>query len=92
MEQQLRRIQEKIQQLLKRNQLLQKENEKLTQDNQALREQLNNQQELVDGLEQKLTAVKMSSGNLTEEERKELEKRMNAYIREIDRCITMLAE
>jgi hypothetical protein len=57
-----------------------------------LKEQVAGSRELVDGLEQKLTALKMASGSLTVTEKKDLEKRMNTYIREIDRCIAMLAE
>ena len=92
MEQQLKRIQDKLQHLLKQYQLLQKENEKLITENKSLKEKLLSGNSHSEGLEQKVAALKMSTGNLAEADRKELEKRMNGYIREIDRCITMLAE
>lgn len=92
MEQQLKRIQDKLQQLLKQYQLLQKENEKLTGENKILKEKIEGEERLREGMEQKIAALKMASGQLTEVDRKELEKRMNSYIREIDRCIAMLAE
>lgn len=92
MEQQLKRIQEKLQLLLKKQQLLQKQNEQLTQENLELKERLsqyNNEQET---LEQRVAALKLATGSLNEKEKKDLEKKMNGYIREIDRCISMLAE
>jgi chromosome segregation ATPase len=92
MEQQLKRIQDKLQQLLKQYQLLQKENEKLTGENKILKEKIEAEEKLREGMEQKIAALKMASGQLTEIDRKELEKRMNSYIREIDRCIAMLAD
>jgi len=92
MEQQLKRIQDKLQHLLKQYQLLQKENEKLITENKSLKEKLLSGSSHSEGLEQKVAALKMATGNLAEADRKELEKRMNGYIREIDRCITMLAE
>ncbi|MBC7851626.1 MAG: hypothetical protein H7Y31_17915 [Chitinophagaceae bacterium] len=92
MEQQLKRIQDKLQQLLKSYQLLQKEHEKLTEENRQLKNKLQTGSAQTESLEQKLSVLKIASGNLTEIEKRELEKRMNAYVREIDRCITMLAE
>lgn len=92
MEQQLKRISDKLQLLLKQYQLLQKENEKLNAENRNLQEQLAGQRKQAESLEQKVAALKMVSGKLADGDRKELEKRMNGYIREIDRCITMLGD
>lgn len=92
MEQQLKRIQDKLQHLLKQYQLLQKENEKLVSENKTLKERLASGASHSEGLEQRVASLKLASGTLSEADRKEMEKRMNTYIREIDRCITMLAE
>jgi len=92
MEQHLKRIQDKVQQLLKKQSLLQKEAEKATKENAALKEKLAEQTRHTEELEQKLAAYKMATGSLGEADKKELEKKMNQYIREIDRCIAMLAE
>lgn len=92
MEQQLKRISDKLQTLLKQYQLLQKEHEKLKAENKLLKDQLAGDAKLAEGLEQKVAALKLASGSLTETDKKELEKRMNGYIREIDRCIAMLAD
>jgi regulator of replication initiation timing len=92
MEQQLKRIQDKLQQLLKQQTLLLKENERLTLENKELKEKLGKQQDEAETLEQRIAALKMATGSLNDKEKKELEKRMNGYIKEIDRCISMLAE
>jgi hypothetical protein len=36
--------------------------------------------------------LKLNQENLNEADRKEMEKKINQYIREIDRCITQLGE
>lgn len=43
-------------------------------------------------LEKQLQLLKAASGLADDKGRKELEKRINHYIREIDRCITLLGE
>ena len=90
--QQLKRINEKLQLILKQNQLLLKENEKLNLDLQQARETHDDQLRKIDELEQKVSLLKMATGQLLETDKKELEKRLNLYIKEIDRCITMLGE
>jgi hypothetical protein len=90
--QQLKRINEKLQLILKQNQLLLKENEKLNLELQQAMQTQNDQLKKIDELEQKVSLLKMATGQLLETDKKELEKRLNLYIREIDRCITMLGE
>jgi hypothetical protein len=90
--QQLKRISDKLQLILKQNQLLQKENEKLNQDLQQAKESHDDQLRKIDELEQKVSLLKMATGQMLETDKKELEKRLNLYIKEIDRCITMLGE
>lgn len=92
MEQQLKRIQDKLQHLLKQYQLLHKENEKVLIENTVLKENLKRANTQKDALEQRVAALKLANGNISENEKKELEKRMNGYLREIDRCIAMLEE
>ena len=90
--QQLKRINEKLQLLLKQNQLLLKDNEKQDADLRQAREIHEDQLKKIDELEQKISLLKMATGQLLETDKKELEKRLNLYIKEIDRCITMLGE
>ncbi len=90
--QQLKRVNDKLQQVLKNNQLLLKENERLSTELQLANETAAEHLKQVDELQQKISLLKMATGQMLETDKKELEKRLNLYIREIDRCITMLGE
>jgi ABC-type iron transport system FetAB ATPase subunit len=46
----------------------------------------------IDELEMKMTALQTVTGQLNDTEKKDVEKRINRYIREIDRCIALLSE
>lgn len=92
MEQQLKTIQEKTQQLLKKQASMQKELTKLNAENQELKQQLQDRHSLTENLQLKIAALSLGSSNLSEVEKKELEKRLNHYMKEIDRCINLLAE
>jgi HJR/Mrr/RecB family endonuclease len=91
-EQQLKRIQDKLQQLLKRHSAIQKENNLLKQELQEARSSLTVFQKSTDELKQQVSILKSVSGEMSEADKKEFEKRLNAYIKEIDRCITLLGE
>lgn len=91
-EQQLKRIQEKLQQLLKLHAALQKENSRLKTDLTAANEKLTAQQKNAEELKQQVSILKVSSGNMSEADKREFEKRINGYLKEIDRCITLLGE
>ncbi len=91
-EQHLKRIQEKLQQLLKEFAVLQKENTRLSEELRNAHEKLNGHQKNVDELKQQISVLKLSSGEMSETDKKEFEKRINGYLKEIDRCIAMLGE
>lgn len=89
---QLKRIQDKLQQLLKQYAVLQKENNRIKEElHRDTKNTLVNQQH-IDDLKQQVEVLKITSGNWDETDRKEFEKRINSYIKEIDRCITLLSE
>ncbi len=90
-EQQLKRIQEKLQQLLKEYQSCKKENTRLQKELLASKEQLSLQKQSTESLQEQISILKMSGTSMNEEDKKELEKRINAYIKEIDRCISLLS-
>lgn len=89
---QLKRIQEKIQLLLKQHAALQKENLQLKEELANAREQAAAHQQAMDTLKQQVDILKFSTGDMNEAEKKDFEKRVNAYLREIDRCIALLSE
>ncbi len=89
---QLARIKSKLQLLLKQHDLLLRENEKLKKENEQLLKKQEEQAGKLQELEQSVAVLRTISGKMDITGKKELEKRLNAYIREIDRCISLLGE
>jgi chromosome segregation ATPase len=87
-----KRIQDKLQQVLQQYQVLQKDNDRLKKEVTELRTKDAAQAKKVEALEIKVAALKTATGQLNDVEKKELDKRLHQYIREIDRCIAMLSE
>lgn len=86
------RIREKAQELFRRGQALQKEVERLTKENDLLRSQEATQMAQINQLRRQVDVLKMNVGSLNDQDKKALEKQLNQYIREIDRCIALLTE
>lgn len=91
-EQHLKRIQDKLQQLLKQYGALQKENSKLKEELDNAKQKSAVQQKSADELKQQVSILKVSAGDMSETDKKEFEKRINGYLKEIDKCIAMLSE
>lgn len=89
-EQHLKSIQDKLQQLLKNYIAMQKENTKLKEELTDAQQKATAQQRITDELKQQVSILKLSSGEMNEAEKKEFEKRINGYLKEIDRCIALL--
>lgn len=87
---QIKRIEEKIQLLLKDYALSQKEVQRLQKENQKLQEELGIQSNKVKLLEQKADASKLNVSGLSEKSKKDLEKRINTYLKDIDKCLALL--
>ena len=90
-EQHLKRIQEKVQQLLKQHIALQKENQSLKDELDNIKKESSQFRENSETLKQQVEILKYSNGEMNEEDKKQFEKRINNYLKEIDRCITMLS-
>lgn len=92
LEENIKRINAKLQQLLKQHQLLQKENEQLKLSVSELK--INQQTDLkkINELEQQIAILKSAAGKMNEGDKKMYEKQINHYIREIDKCIGLLSE
>jgi hypothetical protein len=90
--QHIRRIQEKLQGLQKQYQQLARENERLTQDLKSNQEKDRLQQHRIVELEKQLELSKAIRSDMTENDRQALDKRINQYLREIDKCIALLNE
>ena len=91
-EQHLKRIQEKLQQLLKQHAAVLKENNKLRGELDSARQKLMVQQKSADELKQQVSILRVNAGEMNEKDKKEFEKRINGYLKEIDRCIALLGE
>ncbi len=89
-EQHLKNIQDKLQQLLKNYAAMQKENAKLKEELSDAQQKATAQLKITDELKQQVSILKLSSGEMDEAEKKEFEKRINGYLKEIDRCIALL--
>jgi hypothetical protein len=89
-EEQLKRIQEKLQHLLKQHDILQKENKWLKSELTNSKKQETQYNENIDRLKQQVEVLKLSSGEMNEAEKKQFEKRINSYLKEIDKCIAAL--
>jgi archaellum component FlaC len=89
---QLKRVHEKIQLLLKQHQHLQKENEKLKEDLKKLQDRCETVSRDAEKFRQQSDVLKLSDRNMEEPDKRMLEKRLNQYVREIDKCIALLQE
>lgn len=90
-ETQLKRIQDKFSIMVKNYQGLQKENEKIKSDFQKLSERCDSLGREAEKLRQQSEIMKFNgNGAMQEGEKKDLEKRLNQYVREINRCIALL--
>ena len=91
-EQHLKRIQDKVQQLLKQHIAMQKENQFLKEELDSIKKDASKFRENSDSLKQQVEILKYSNGEMGDEDKKQFEKRINTYLKEIDRCITMLSK
>ena len=91
-EKQLKRIQDKLQLVLKQHAALEKENMKLKEEIEQNQRQSESNLKNMDELKQQVEVLKITSGDWDEHDKKEFEKRVNTYIKEIDRCIALLSD
>ncbi len=89
---QIKTINDKLQQLLKKSTSLQKENEVLYGELSVLKEKEKEYKSTIDAINQKVNILQAVTGNMTEADQKELEKRINQYVKDIDKCIGILSE
>ena len=83
---------EKLQQLLKKYLQLQKDNETLRNDCSALQKKENDYKMTIEELNQKVNILQAASGQMTNKDQKEFEKKISQYIKELDKCIGILSE
>ena len=92
LEQNIKRINDKLQQLLKNYQLLQKDNKRQSDLIATLQEAKEKDSQQLTALHEKITILKAAAGKMNDADKKEFEKNISQYIREIDKCIGILSE
>lgn len=90
MQEQIQRIENKVQQLLKEYSNGQKEIQRLQKENELLTKQLRSQTEQADQLNQLVDAQSLSGSTMEDKPKKDLEKRINTYLKDIDKCLALL--
>lgn len=85
-------INEKLQQLLKQQARLKKENERLRMELEGCREKENVFQQKIEELTQQNSILKLAGGDMNEKDKRDFEKKVNQYIKEIDKCIAFLGQ
>lgn len=88
----IKRIQEKLQLLLKQHTALQKENLKLKEELAAAAQLKETQQKNIEELKQQVQILKLNAGEMNGADKKEFEKRINGYLKEIEKAIILLGE
>lgn len=91
-DQQFNSINDKIQLLLKQHHRLQKENERLRHELDEARKKESETKNRIDEFQQQISIMKISTGEMNDKDKKEFEKKINQYIREVDKCIAFLSQ
>ena len=92
LKQNIKRINDKLQQLLKNYQQLQKENSRQSELIKQLKETKEKDHQQIIALQEKISILKAAAGKMNEADKNEFEKNISQYIREIDKCIGILSE
>ena len=92
LEENIKRINDKLQQLLKSYRLLQKDNERQTKLIGELQQSKEKDAQHITALQEQLNILKAAAGLMNETDKKAFEKNISQYIREIDKCIGLLSE
>ncbi|MCU0320835.1 MAG: hypothetical protein MUE72_00380 [Chitinophagaceae bacterium] len=87
---QLKSLQLKLQQLLKQYKLLQKENEQLKKEITILKTNAENNAHLTQTLQQTIDVKSVVLHQKNSNDKVALEKRIDQYLQEIDKCILLL--
>ncbi len=83
-------LHEKLQLLIRAYKQLQKENGKLQKEIAVLQSDQKDKNEQLAHLEQKVAAVQLTGGSQNEAEKAQLQKKIDTYLKEIDKCLALL--
>ena len=89
---QFNQLNDKLQLLLKQQNRLKRENEKLRQELEDCKTKEATYQQRINELDEQVYVLKMSAGEMSEKDKKDFERKINQYIKEIDKCIAFLSQ
>lgn len=90
MQEKIKHIKDKVQLLVKQYQQLQKENLQLQSSLEKSNSTNKKLQEQIKLLQHKIDTAKISSSQLSKEEKATLEKRIDVYLKEINTCLGLI--
>ena len=90
MEQKITHIKQKLQLLIKQYQQLQKENLQLKNQAEKTVVAIKEKNKTIEELQQKLDTKLIQSNQLTKQDKKVLEKRLDGFLKEINTCLSLL--
>ena len=88
----IKRITDKLQRFLKKYALLQKDNDKLKNELTAIKIREKEKEDQLKLLSLRIEVLKASRGEMNEEDKRSFEKKINQYLKEVDKCISLLNE
>lgn len=91
-DQQFTALYEKLQNLLRQYARLKLENEKLRQEIEEGKQREAAALNRADELQQQMAVLKLAAGEMHDKDKKNFERRLNQYIREIDKTIAYLSK
>ena len=90
LEEQIKNLQAKIQQLLKLYHHLQKENQQLKKEIEKHQLKVSERDEKLGSLQQQVDVLKIGAHGWSDGAKKELEKRIETYLKEVEKCLALL--
>ena len=91
-DQQFTILYEKLQQLLRQYNRLEKENEKLIEQLETSKNKEAATQGKIEELQQQVSILKLAAGEMSDKDKKAFERKLNQYVKEIDKTITYLSQ
>lgn len=85
-------IYDKLQQLLKQYNRVKKENEQLKKELEQQKQLDEQSKHKVEELHQQISILKLAAGEMDDKDKKEFEKKINRYIKELDKTIAYLSK
>lgn len=91
-DQQFTAINEKLQRLLKQHSKARREVAQLTEALAAQKAETEAAKALVAELKQQLAILKLASGDMNDRDKKDFERQITQYVKQIDKCIAYLSQ